>query len=280
MKTILVPTDLSITADYAIKYAVSLANYFDASIILYNAFIPFESRFYPIEQSKKENLQQENILIKRLSKIKESILETNETLSVSVHVDKGPESIRLIEYSLENKIDLIIMGTTGASGLKEVIIGSFTSEIMIKAPCPVLAIPKKYKFKIPKKINYATVLHSNDSFAIKFLIEFNNEFNGEIKIIHIDDDEQISAAEEIEFAKYREKIEIEFGSIPIQFQHIPAKDVLKALLDISLKDNTDIMAISPSKREGFWDRLRKKSLTKTIAYQIPIPLLSIPVNKQ
>jgi nucleotide-binding universal stress UspA family protein len=280
MKTILVPTDLSITADYAIKYAVSIANYFDASIILYHAFIPFESRFYPIEQSKKENLQLENNLLKRLSKIKESILKTDKNLSVSIHVDKGPESISLIEFSQEKKIDLIIMGTTGASGLKEVIIGSFTAEIMIKAPCPVLAIPKNYKFKIPEKISYASVLHSDDSFAIKFLIEFNNEFNGEIKIIHIDDDEQISASEEIEFAKYREKIEKEFEGIPMQFQHIAAKDILKALLNKSIKDKIDIMAISPSKREGFWDRLRKKSLTKTIAYQIPIPLLSIPVNKQ
>jgi len=279
MKTILVPTDLSKTADYAIKYAVSIANYFDASIILYHVFIPFESSFYPIEQSKKENLQLENNLLKRLSKIKEAILKTDKNLSVSIHVDKGPESVRLIEFSLEKKIDLIIMGTTGASGLKEVIIGSFTADIMIKAPCPVLAIPKNYKFKIPEKISYATVLHSNDSFAIKFLIEFNNEFNGEIKIVHIDDDEQITALEEIEFAKYREKMESEFQSIPMQFLHVPAKSVFKAILDVSLKDKIDILAISPSKREGFWGRLLKKSLTQSIAYQIPIPLLSIPVNK-
>jgi len=280
MKTILVPTDLSITADYAIKYAVSLATLFDASIILYHAFIPFESSFYPIEQSKKENLETEKNLIKRLTKIKDTILKTNQNFPISIQVDRGPESVRLIEFSREKKIDLIIMGTTGASGLKEVIIGSFTAEIMTKASCPVMAIPRNYKFKLPEKITYATDLHSKDMLAIKYLTELNREFNGEISILHIDDDEHISAPEEIVFAKYKEKIERQFEGIPLKFQHIPAKEISKAILDISINDKTDMLAMSPSKRERFWDRLLSKSVTKTIAYQIVIPLLSIPINKR
>lgn len=55
--------------------------------------------------------------------------------------DKWAETRQIISFSKKNKIDLIIMGTTGASSLKEVIIGSVTFEIIVNSVCPVLAAP-------------------------------------------------------------------------------------------------------------------------------------------
>lgn len=209
MKTILVPTDFSIPADYAIHYAIGLAKKFNSSIILYHAFIPFESGFYSYTQSTKENLETENNLIKRLDKIKEGLLKKNKQLSVSIHVDRGPESIRLVEFCKKKKIDLIVMGTTGASGLKEVIIGSFTADTMAKAPCPVLAIPKGCKFRIPKKNTFASDYHKTDIQAIRFISEWNKPFKAQINILHIDDREQTASSEEKLYTKFKRKFEKE-----------------------------------------------------------------------
>ena len=98
MKTILVPTDFSIPADSAIHYAVKLAALWDASLILYHSFIPFESGFYHLSVSGKENLEAHNVLTERLNVIKNSIVKKNPNLSISTHVDEGLLGTRIIEF--------------------------------------------------------------------------------------------------------------------------------------------------------------------------------------
>lgn len=273
IKKILVPTDFSALADDAVHYAMKLAKGFNAAVILYHSFVPFESAFYPPAQRKEENKDVENNLIKRLARIKDALLKTNKDIPISVYVDRGPEGLRLIEFCKKRKIDLIVMGTKGASGLKEVVIGSFTAETMTKAPCPVLAIPQKWKFKIPKKITFASGYHKKDIQSIKFLLKWNGFFKTKINILHIDDGKQPTEA----FAEYKRKIEKQ--SEGVSFQHIEGKDISKTILHSTLKAKTDVLALSPIRREGIWANLFHKSITKTIAYHIHMPILSIPINE-
>lgn len=278
IKTILVPTDFSIPADYAVHYAMKLAKTFNASIILYHSFIPFESGFYPLAQSKKENKEVADNLIKRLAKIRDELLKSGKNIPVSIHVDRGPEGLRMAEFCKKKKIDLVVMGTKGASGLKETIIGSFTADTMVKAPCPVLAIPQKYKFKTPKKITFASDYHKKDIQSIKFLLKWNEPFNAKINILHIDKRESLSVSEEKIVVKSKREFEkqCEDNSIPIQ--HIEGSDISKAILHIILNDKTDILVLSPVRKEGIWSRLFHKSITKTTACHIRFPLLSIPIK--
>lgn len=277
MKKILVPTDFSIPADYAVHYALELANLFDASIVLYHSFIPFESGFYPVIESNKENLETEKNLYNRLNKIKSHILKSNNKISVSVSVDRGPESIQLIKFCKKNKIDLIVMGTKGASGLKEKIIGSFTADVMTKAPCLVMAIPKKCKFKMPEKITYASDYARKDIRIIESIAHLNSFFKAKINILHIDDIDNARESEKL-FNKYKIKIENRFPDVPVTFHHIEGEDVAKEILHTTSTDKTSILVISPIKREGIWNRLFHKSITKTVSYHIHIPLLTIPIK--
>lgn len=88
-------------------------------------------------------------------------------------IDKGVESRQIISYSTINKIDLIIMGTTDASGLKEIIIGNVTVDIIAKSECPVLAVPSNYKHKSIQKILIPTNYDLHDLIALKFLFQFS-----------------------------------------------------------------------------------------------------------
>ncbi|RDI52494.1 universal stress protein [Flavobacterium glaciei] len=103
MKTLLVPTDFSIPADSAINYAIQLAALWDASLILYHSFIPFESGFYSHSLSQKENLENEKKLMDRLATIQNEILKKNPSLSISIHVDQGPEGEKIIKFCKKKK---------------------------------------------------------------------------------------------------------------------------------------------------------------------------------
>ncbi|MFV7234304.1 universal stress protein [Flavobacterium sp. ZB4R12] len=277
IKTILVPTDFSLSADSAIHYVLKTTSLVDVSLILYHCFIPFESGFYPLTLSNKENLDTNRILTDRLNAIKDSILKKNANLSISTHVDQGPQGIRITEFCKKKKVDLIIMGTKGASGLKEKLIGSFTAEVMTKVACPVLAIPEKYKFKVPKNITYATNYGKKDKKVIQSLLELNLVFNPQINILHIDRGINFFTADE-DYEKYKKTIEMQFKDFSFTFNHVVGKDVEKTLLEEILINKTDILVMNPLKRKGIWNWIFHKSVTKKIAYHINIPLLSIPIK--
>lgn len=275
MKKILVPTDFSIPADSAIRYALKMAELFDASLILYHCFIPFESGFYPRTMSTKDNLENMEIIVTRLTKIKNTILKKNPNFSISVHVDQGPEEIRLIAFCKKNKIDLIIMGTAGASGLKEKFIGSFTAEIITKSPCPVIAIPENYKFKLPSKITYASNYFTRDKKVLQSLLELNQLFNAKINILHIDWGITLFTAD-VDFEKYKKTIENHFKNFEFTYNHLAGKDVAETILQETILDKTDMIVINPLKRKGIWNRIFHTSVTKKTAYHLHVPLLVIP----
>lgn len=277
MKTILVPTDFSIPADSAIHYAVKLAALLDASLILYHSFIPFESGFYLLSLSEKENMEAHKKLTQRLTAMKNSIEKKNPNLSVSIHVDQGPEGIKIIDFCKKSKADLIVMGTKGASGLKEKLIGSFTAEVMTKAPCLVLAIPNKYKFKVPEKITYATNYSKKDKKVLQSLLEFNRLFNAEINILHVDWGITLFTADD-DYERYKKTIQNHFKDFKFTFDHSVGKDISKTILEETLLDKTDLIVINPLKRKGIWNRIFHRSVTKKTAYHVPIPLLTIPIK--
>ena len=277
MKTILVPTDFSIPADSAIHFAVKMASLWDASLILYHSFIPFESGFYLASVSELENNEAEKILTERITKIKHSIEKKNPNLRISIHVDRGPEGIKIVDFCKKNKVDLIIMGTSGASGLKEKLIGSFTAEIMTKAPCLVLAIPNKYKFNIPKKITYATNYTKKDKKVLQTLLKFNEVFNASINILHIDWGLTFFTADE-DHEKYKKSIQNHFKDFEFTFNHTAGKDISKTIIEETLLDKTEMIVMNPLKRKGIWNRIFQKSVTKQLAYRIPFPLLTIPIK--
>lgn len=277
MKTRLCPTDFSLLADSAIHYAVKMATVFDASLILYHCFIPFESAFYPLNSSTQENLDTKTILTNHLTAIMNSIMDKNPNLSITIHVDQGPDNIKIPKFFKKNKIDLIVMGTKGASGLKEKIIGSFTAEVMTKASCPVLAIPKKYKFKIPKKITFASNYNKKDKKVLFQLLELNKLFNATITILHLDKGILAFTADE-DFDNYKNTIQNHFKDFEFTFKHSTGENVAKIILEETVADKTDLIVINPLKRKGFWNRIFYSSITKKTAYLIAKPLLSIPVQ--
>jgi len=91
----------------------------------------------------------------------------------------------ILETIDKKKPDLVVMGTTGASGLKEMIIGSNTSTIVEKAKCPVIAVPEKKIFSAIKSITYATNYNLTDIYALEKLVEIAKLFHAKITLLHV-----------------------------------------------------------------------------------------------
>ena len=138
LKRILVPVDFSACSLKALRYAVPFAERFGADIYLLNVIEPgpfndFSSM--PLMVPEEELLADAQ---QRLLKLAENEIE--ELVPVNAQVRSGRAAHEIVELAKSLRIDLIILGTHGHTGLKRVLMGSTTEQVVRQAHCPVFVV--------------------------------------------------------------------------------------------------------------------------------------------
>ena len=142
MKTfhILVPTDFSDSALLALEHGIHLANLFEGELhILHVAELPtitlpdFPSDLFEAAKS---------IGMKRLGElIEQQTMELPPGKRVVLPgTPSDPAADAIIGYAEANDIDFIVMGTHGRRGVRRMLMGSVTEEVIRRSPCPVLTM--------------------------------------------------------------------------------------------------------------------------------------------
>ena len=161
MLQILIPTDFSDNALNALTYAQYLFKGEETTFTLFNSYEPFALQLLgnksPLALSKiYRNLKDESegrlsIFIDEIVSRDKSTTFYYKTLSYSGHLKEGIASLDSKFY------DYIVMGTKGATGLKEIFMGSTTHDIVsMKQRIPLLIIPEQAAFVNPESIGFAT----------------------------------------------------------------------------------------------------------------------------
>ncbi len=140
IKNILCPIDYSIFSERALTYAIEFAKKYQTKLYLIHVL---DIRIYDINDPE---LYSVNIVEKEtIDKLRERLLrcvneETKGRISVEAIIVQGVPFSEIIKASKEYKIDLIVLGTHGRTGLSHAIMGSVAEKVVRKAPCPVLTI--------------------------------------------------------------------------------------------------------------------------------------------
>ncbi len=187
MKSILVPTDFSDVAWEGFKFAIQVAIASGGEVkVLHVLEIPvayatdldgFDYSFDPplLKMMHKRAMAKFVKWKKYGEKLKK----------ITFTIESGPPSVVIERFIIKNKIDLVVMGTHGASGLKEFFIGSNTEKIVRFSKAPVFAIPKFTKLSAIKTIVFPTQLKLNESALIKRIKDLQNFFNAKLNIVYV-----------------------------------------------------------------------------------------------
>lgn len=272
MKTILVPTDFSKSANNALNYALAIAKREKAKIILMHAYdiiylsenAPLEYYAEGLEATKDAAQKMLDTLVARIEKLRVKYEAIN---LQGLPVDS------VISLAKKKKVDFVIMGTRGASGLKEVLLGSNTAKVIAKAPCPVIAIPEKATFKGIKKIAYASNYRSSDVITIKQLLVLAKIFKSRIRLVHITNGEYTLAYEKEYMKNFVDKIKERTKYNHITAELLESSDVEKMLEKYIKKESIDLLAVS-TKHRNFLERIFGTSITKALAYHSKVPLVT------
>lgn len=148
---VLVPIDFSDYSKSSLKYAVTFAQHFKASLILIYVIEPI---VYPPDFSMGQiaipapGLEMDKRATEELEKLAEKEIPSD--LSVKKIIKTGKPFVEIIETAVEEDVDLIIIATHGHSGVEHILFGSTAEKVVRKAPCPVLTLrepAKGFKFK-------------------------------------------------------------------------------------------------------------------------------------
>ncbi|NNK18584.1 MAG: universal stress protein, partial [Maribacter sp.] len=157
MKRIILPTDFSDNAYNAICYAIKLFKDEECTFYLLNTYTPaiYQAEYvlHSPGQIGLGDIYQENSLTQLKDLKKQLIAEfNNKKHTFMVHSAFNTLVEEIVETSKNEQADMVIMGTQGATGAKEILIGTNTVHVIKKACCPVIAIPPNFKYENPKEI--------------------------------------------------------------------------------------------------------------------------------
>ena len=147
VKKVLVPLDGSKYADKALDCALDLAETYSAEILLLSVIhvspIAYIAPHLGIPTGASISVRNygeeiEGYLKRVLSEAVEKAKKAKPYLKVTTKLVKGRPAYEIVEIAKEEKVDIIVMGHRGLSGIKKLFLGSVSNQVINEAPCPVL----------------------------------------------------------------------------------------------------------------------------------------------
>jgi len=280
MKNILLPTDFSKNSLNAMKYAVSLFKDIPCNFYLLNVFkihyvtneefivgnngglTPSEKELYDISQIGLKNI---------IEKIKKDANHKFKAISdFNFFIDSVKNTIE------KRKIDLIIMGTKGASGVKEIFMGSNTGDVIMKTNCSVLAIPENTIFTEPKEITFPTDFKiSYKEEDLDLLIQLAKINNSNLRILHLKNEKKLGEDQVFN----RKNLKKLFKSLNISLHTLTNNDFDTAVNCFTQsRGNINMIAIL-AKHYNFFQRLFFNPKVEELSFHTNIPLLVLHKTK-
>jgi nucleotide-binding universal stress UspA family protein len=185
MKHILVPTDFSEQAEYALRAAALLAKKNNASIYLLH-LLELPSQMSDAVSSGK-SIPEVILFIRkaneRLEDLKSQSYLQDILVESSVQLEKAFSGI--LSFNETNEIDLIIMGSHGSSNTEHLFIGSNTEKVVRLSKAPVLVIKKDPEDFQLEKIVFASDFSKETKKPFKSLLKFSQETNAKLLLVMI-----------------------------------------------------------------------------------------------
>jgi len=141
---ILVPVDFSPYSQKALRYAVTLAQLFEAKLHLLHVLDqPIHPAHYGLGEDLLLRLNPE--VSRRSHQEMERLVSPAGSSKVKwqTHVCDGRAYSEIVRFVAAQECDLVVMGTHGLSGLEHFLLGGTTEKVMRHASCPVLAVKLK-----------------------------------------------------------------------------------------------------------------------------------------
>jgi len=273
-RKILLPTDFSDNAWNAVVYALKLFKHEHCTFYFLNSTFIQISTFSQFSNKLLKSIDQDALKsLMALEKLAEST-SANSNHDFQIILSRESLNNAVKKAVLEWDIDLVIMGSTGASRTKEVFYGSNTVNLIKSLKkCPVLIIPATYDFIYPFHIGFPTDYNrfysDKELRPIKLLADL---YDSEIKIMHINVEEKLNDIQEYNLAKLKYYL----NNYNCSFYWMSKYDnKTTEINDFIIAYDINLLAMV-NYEHSFMEYLTHEPVIKKIGFHTKIPFLVIP----
>jgi nucleotide-binding universal stress UspA family protein len=282
MKRILVPTDFSDNALKAALYAAEMAHKNGATIYFVHVLEPADVRIhqpFPLHDRFMQLVDEDRMV--RLRKFIKPLTGSYQEIKTKIKLLSGDPVHAICRFCIDTQIDLLVMGTKGASDVKGAIIGSVTANCMARSLTPVLAIPQDYILEEPDAILFATNHFEKDTELLNKIVEIARVFTATIHVAIFEDTDLMPSSthnhDAEELNSYIKFLRRKFPSVSFRGEILEGTSFEGAVERYEIKHEVDIIAMITYPK-NFADRILGKSTTRKMAFHSRIPVLAIHHN--
>ena len=279
MKNIILPIDFSDNAWNAIFTAVKLYAGVECKFYLLHAYTPktlnmlgskSQQRLGVIYNSLSEYSRQE------LDKVMGYMQENHHNPEHGFEAVSKSDTVEdaIAELITEKDIHLVCMGTQGATGSKQVFIGSNTVKALKKINnCPILAVPDNYNFQSLKSLAFPTDFSQKyEKHQLMPMIELASLWKTNIQIVHVAVEFALNAQQISHQKLLKERLE----GLVVMFYNIDFEANIAHTLEKFI-DKTEVQMMAMIRyHHTFWEKFIGEPVVKKMTFHTKVPLLVLP----
>jgi nucleotide-binding universal stress UspA family protein len=279
MKTVLLPTDFSKNAWNAIFTALKLFYDLQCRFLLVHIYEPEltnvlgdhgEKRLGAIYQAMEDESR------KKMDEIIAYLREHHKNPRHEFKTLLRPGDLigEVRERIKKHQVDLIVMGTQGATGAERVFLGSNTVRMLKTVKNrPVLVVPEAFDFQRLDHVIFPTdYTHYYEPFELQTLLDLLKVWRSTLHVAYATSEFKLKPVQE----SNKKLLETRLKGIKVRFEEIPLEDNLsEAISGFSDALRADMIALMRHKH-GFLENLTREKVVKRIAFDSRIPLLILP----
>ncbi|WP_324719974.1 universal stress protein [Salinimicrobium sp. HB62] len=278
MKKILVPTDFSEQAENALKVAAQLAEKFNAEIYLLHLIELPADMVNPVGETRSNDLPEALFFMKLAKKKFDDLLSRPYLKGLKVHdtveINKAFEGI--IDTSKKHGCDFIVMGSQGATGLREMFIGSNTEKVVRTSDIPVLVVKNEHPSFEVNNFIFATNLETTGRKTLQKVISLAKTFEARLHLVYINTANEFVTTDDCDkkLKNYMEGVAFD----NYEFHVFNDDSVEQGILNFSRKINADVMGIATHGRKGL-SHFFNGSISEDLVNHANSPVITFKLEK-
>jgi len=280
MKKILVPTDFSDQAKYALNLAVEIAKKTDAELTLLHVVeIPGHTSFNTMGEATNIDGMEGVFVMKMIEQGKKKLkaLKNDDLLgdvNLKTELKAGNAYYNIANIINENEPELVVMGTSGSSGVDEILIGSNAEKVVRNAKCPVLTLKEEISLSSINNIVFASSLKNNDKELAAKLKEIANLSNAKIHLLKVNTPNNFESSS----TTYRQMDEYLKNKGLEAEKHIHnGINEEEGILEFAKEKNIDLIAMGTHGRKGLM-HLLSGSIAEDVVNHSKRPVLTLKLG--
>jgi len=269
IKTIIVPVDYSDGSVNALEHAIEIAVIHHSTLHVVNAYhIPTTGASVMIDISE---IWQKSAL-EELAAFEQKARKLDKADQVNMHFECAQGLVFNVVSQVAEKhhADLVVMGTTGASGFTGKWLGSNTAATARNLEIPLLAIPAKLAYKPYRSVLLATDMKLlSDTKSLEFVAQFTESFQAEMRFLHVDKDGHATPAAQDD--AYKAQTRAIFREIP-KFIYAFDSDI-EATIERTIQSTHTDLLVTIRHNYGFFERIFHSSESQKLINNASLPVL-------